>query len=137
MKKLFLAMVLGSLVVPALVQAAPDEVLVRGVQLEVPPNRYVMSDAEFGEVRGRYLLENGQQMVLSQFGRHLYAAVANGQPKRILAATPDILVSMDNSLKVTLKRDQRNEFWGDIVLTVPSNTLAGYTEISSVRIASR
>lgn len=137
MKKLFVLMVLGALAVPALAQTAPEEVRVRGYQLEAPASMYVPSDAEFAEVRGRYQLSDGRSMVLSQFGRHMYAAIGQGEPKRILAAGDDTLMATDRSLKVTLQRDQRDEFWGDIVLTVPSDSLAGFTEIHSVRVASR
>jgi hypothetical protein len=135
MKKLLILMLLGAVAVPALAQVAPEEITVRGYQIEVPSQTYRMFAEEFGEYKGGYDLSNGQDMVMTQVGRRMYAKVADGEYHELVAAAPGVFVARDRTLKITIERDKLDRITGE-VLMVPSNALAANTPLVRMRLVA-
>ena len=71
-----------------------------------------MSDLD--EILGRYEMENGKTLVISNYGRKIYAEL-EGLPKiQLVAAAPNLLVAKNRRMKVAF-------------LQLPNGAVAGVT----------
>lgn len=139
MKKIVVLLALASCALPAFAQQNMGEVRVRGSQIEVPDRPYRMPDLEFGNYIGGYDLSNGQSLVMTQIGYHMYAKISGGWPHEIVAAAPNVFVARDQSLKITLNRDEMDNYSGNVLIrTTNSTPLASTAEfISTDLVTSR
>ncbi|QYF95585.1 hypothetical protein KY495_10780 [Massilia sp. PAMC28688] len=138
MKKLLMMMLLGAVAVPALAQdlTAPQEVTVRGYQIDLPVKTYRLFAEEFGQYKGGYDLSNGQSMVMAQTGRRMYAKVGEGQFHELVAASPGVFVARDRTLKITLQHDKFGAVTGELLMVPPNASMAANTPLISMRMVA-
>jgi len=140
MKRLLLCAFIGSLSLVATAQSEQDQsVTIRGYQIDLPVKAYHLYAGDMNLYQGSYDLATGQSMSLRHVGNRLYATIGNQEPKLLVAASHNVLVSTDRQMRLTLNRQDNGEFNGQVWLVGNARTAsargkgAQYAQLISFR----
>lgn len=123
MKRLLLCALVGSLSLVATAQSEQDQaVVIRGYQIDLPTKAYHLYAGDMSAYAGSYDLATGQPMSLRHVGNRLYATIGNQEPKLLVAAAHNVLVSTDRQMRLTLNRQDDGEFAGQLWLVGDART---------------
>ena len=122
MKRLMCIAALGALALaaPAPAQDVRESVRISAYQIELPAKPYKMYAGDFNDYKGAYNLSNDKVLVLSQQGRRMFAEVGEAGPRELVAAAPNVFVSLDRSLKITLNQGFFGAYDGELLMRVPA-----------------
>lgn len=91
-----------------------------------------MSDLD--EILGRYEMENGKTLVISDYGRRIYAEL-EGLPKvQVVAATPNLLVAKNRKMKLAFQQLPNGAVAGVTVTYIASTNNVATTEFAGFRL---
>jgi hypothetical protein len=128
MNKLLISLMLGALSLAATAQTTPGgvpSVTVPGYErIELPRQVHHMFLGDFDRFKGAYSLSNGQTLIMKGWGRSMYAQVGDGPLKKIVAAAPNVFVSLDEKLKITLNETDDGDMRGVLLMVVPRQGLS-------------
>lgn len=137
MKRLMLVALLGSLPLAAPAQTTPDSaVTIRGYSIELPAKPYRMFRGDFDDYQRVYDLSNGDTLALRQIGNRMVGQLGEGEQKELVAAAPGVFVARDRALKITLIRDNFDDFKGEVLMVVPGRATAQAYEGRHIRLVS-
>lgn len=138
MKRLLLAVLLGTLSLAAPAQTAQDNaVTIRGYQIELPARPQRLGMYDFDAYKGAYDLGNGDVLTMLQVGRRIYAELGDGQRREIVSAGHGTFVALDRQLKVTLNRDNFGDVSGEVIMPVPRKDVAQAPEFRRIGMISQ
>ncbi|MES2756327.1 MAG: hypothetical protein V4693_03045 [Pseudomonadota bacterium] len=125
MKRLLLAIGLGTLALAATAQTEPEDTSVRipGYQIQLPAQPYRLMPGDFNDFKGAYDMSNGDSLVLRQYARTMYAQVGDGPRTEIVAAARNEFVSVDQRLKMTLNKHDDGLVTGELLMAAPQQAL--------------
>lgn len=91
-------------------------------KISLPATPYRITISEFNDVAGQYELQNGARLVVFGNGRHMYAAVGDMPKAELVAASPDVLVAKNKTMKMIFDQTPNGET-SKVLLTylVPRN----------------
>ena len=90
--------------------------------IELPARPHRLHPGDFDPYRAQYTLSNGAEMKLTQRGRRIYAALDGREQKELVAATSNIFVAKDRSLKMTLHAEERSDqITGEVLIRIPQS----------------
>lgn len=123
MKKLLISAFLGMLALGATAQTDPDQsIRITGYQIQLPEHKYPMFAGDFDVYKGLYDLSNGQTMRLRSYGSRMFAEIGDAPRKQLVAASQNMFVALDRSLKMTLNRSDFDDVTGEMLMVVPTQT---------------
>lgn len=135
MKRLVLVALLGSLSLAAPAQTTDDNaVTIRAYKIELPAKPVHIFKGDFDEYKGVYELSNGDELVMSQVGRRMYAQMGDGSRRELVAAARNVFVALDRTLKITLNQEY-NDMKGEVLMVVPRRATAQAPEGQIIRLA--
>lgn len=120
MKRLIISTFLGVLSLAATAQSGSDQsVRIPAYQIDLPVKAIHVFPGDFDPYKGWYDLSNGDSMVLSASGRHIFATVGERPRTELVKAAPNTFVAVDKSLKMTLDEDTDGIMKGEMLMVVP------------------
>lgn len=136
MKKLCLIALLAVAGPVSYAQTSSEQtVTIPAYQIAMPETTISKSMSNFDTYRGGYDLSNGQTLVLTDRGSHMYAKLDNGEQHELAATGTGRYVAKDLSLKVSLVKDIDGDFSGELLIA-RSPAMAGQP-VEYVRVAVR
>lgn len=103
--------------------------------IALPESPRAMSELEFGKYAGSYELSNGDSIALFTRAGAKYAAL-HGQPAHeLVAKSGHTFVAKDLQLEVTIDKSDENKISGEVLMAVPSGTVAAGTQQHVVSVA--
>lgn len=88
--------------------------------IELPAKPHHLFAGDFNVYRGTYSLSNGDEMLIQQRGRRIYATLSGREEKELVAAARNVFVAKDRDLKITLVADSfTDQITGEVLIRHP------------------
>lgn len=113
MKRLLMC---ACVVLPLAAQAAPPQAA-DDIVLQSTPHK--MFPQDWDAYAGKYVLSNGETMILRRRGLRMYAQLANRPPVQLVAAAENVFVAADGRLRMKLADEGLGHISGQVEIVAP------------------
>ncbi len=129
MKKLAFAFMLAALSCAAMAQTAPETETItiagREKPISLPSSYQKMWPSGYREYQGAYMLSNGKTFSVFSKGTKMYAKMEDQERHEIVAAAPNVFISLDEKMKMEVNLHDDGNVSGELVMLVPRQNIAG------------
>jgi hypothetical protein len=99
-------------------------------KITLPRTPYPIKQSEFADVAGEYVLQNGARPFVYNSGRRMYAQVGNRPEAELVAASSDVLVAKDRTIKMIFDQADNGSVSKVLVTYVVPKETRGSRQVS-------